>query len=104
MARTTGGRISGSQFFITRSAWQDGNPTVSYNQFGVVLGNFSAVTGLTGSNQILRITVTNGCTERARRGRSRSFVADRGSVAYGVSRRWEGETPRPADRNLHLKR
>jgi cyclophilin family peptidyl-prolyl cis-trans isomerase len=60
MARTTGGRISGSQFFITRSTWQDGNPTVSYNQFGVVLENFSAVTSLTDSNQILRITVTHG--------------------------------------------
>jgi cyclophilin family peptidyl-prolyl cis-trans isomerase len=60
MARVPGGRISGSQFFITRSAWQNGNPSVSYNQFGIVLKNFSAVTSLSDSNQILRITVTKG--------------------------------------------
>lgn len=60
MTRVPGGRISGSQFFITRSAWQGGNPTESYNQFGIVLKNFSAVTSLSDSNQILRITVTKG--------------------------------------------
>jgi cyclophilin family peptidyl-prolyl cis-trans isomerase len=60
MARVPGGRISGSQFFITRSAWQGGNPTASYNQFGIVLKNFSAVTSLSDSNQILRVTVTKG--------------------------------------------
>ena len=60
MARLPGNRISGSQFFITRSAWQGGTPTVSYNQFGIVLKNFSAVTSLSDSNQILRITVSKG--------------------------------------------
>ncbi|MBO0708976.1 MAG: peptidylprolyl isomerase [Candidatus Dormibacteraeota bacterium] len=60
MARLPDGRISGSQFFITRSAWQGGNPPVSYNQFGIVLKNFSAVTALSDSNRILRITVSKG--------------------------------------------
>lgn len=60
MARLPSGRISGSEFFITRSAWQGGNPKVPYNQFGIVLRNFSAVTSLSDSSQILRVTVTKG--------------------------------------------
>ncbi|MGH7922463.1 MAG: peptidylprolyl isomerase [Candidatus Dormibacteraceae bacterium] len=60
MARLQDGRISGSQFFITRSAWQGGSPPVAYNQFGIILKNFSAVTSLSDSNQILRITVSKG--------------------------------------------
>lgn len=60
MARLPDGRISGSQFFITRSAWQGGNPTVPYNQFGVVLHNFTEVTSLSDSNKILRVTISKG--------------------------------------------
>lgn len=60
MARLHNGRISGSQFFITRSAWQGGNPKAPYNQFGIVLQNFSAVTSLSDSTQILRVTVSKG--------------------------------------------
>lgn len=57
MARLPDGNLSGSQFFITRTSWQGGNPTLSYNHFATVTSGFDVATQLGGSDRILRITV-----------------------------------------------
>ena len=57
MARMSDGRLSGGQIFITRTAWPNGNPTVSFNHFGTVTQGFDIVSQLTSSDRILRMTV-----------------------------------------------
>jgi cyclophilin family peptidyl-prolyl cis-trans isomerase len=57
MARVSNGAISGSQFFITRTAWKGGRPKVSYNRFGTISQGFGNVTSLGGSDRILSVTV-----------------------------------------------
>jgi cyclophilin family peptidyl-prolyl cis-trans isomerase len=58
MARLSDGTLSGSQFFITRTSWQGGNPNLSYNHFATVTDGFDTATQLSASDRILRITVT----------------------------------------------
>jgi cyclophilin family peptidyl-prolyl cis-trans isomerase len=58
MARLPDGNLSGSQFFITRTSWQGGNPNVNYNHFATVTDGFDTATQLGGSDRILRIAVT----------------------------------------------
>ena len=60
MARLPDGRVSGSEFFITRSGWQGGNPTVPYNHFATVTTGFDNVAKLSGSDRILQITIKSG--------------------------------------------
>jgi peptidyl-prolyl cis-trans isomerase B (cyclophilin B) len=57
MARMPDGSLSGGQFFITRTAWPTGNPTVSFNHFATVTQGFDIVSQLSGSDRILRMTV-----------------------------------------------
>jgi cyclophilin family peptidyl-prolyl cis-trans isomerase len=57
MARLPDGRMSGSQFFITRTGWPGGNPDVSYNHFATVGDGFDVVGQLTGSDRVLQVTV-----------------------------------------------
>ena len=68
MARLPDGSISGSQFFITRSSWQGGNPSVPYNHFATVTTGFDNVSQLSGSDRILQISIAGGCSpgDRAR--------------------------------------
>jgi cyclophilin family peptidyl-prolyl cis-trans isomerase len=57
MARLPDGGISGSQFFVTRTGWQGGNPSVSYNHFATVSSGFDIVGQLSGSDRVLRVKV-----------------------------------------------
>jgi len=52
--------LSGSQFFITKSAWPGGNPVVAYNHFATVTVGFDIVGQLTTDDRILRIDVKKG--------------------------------------------
>ena len=56
MARFPAG-VSGSQFFITKSAWPGGNPAQAYNHFATVTVGFDIVGQLTTDDRILRIDV-----------------------------------------------
>jgi|SRR5215472_513403 len=53
MARFPDGTISGSQFFILKSAWSGGNPTASYNHFATVTVGLDVVSQLGTSDRIL---------------------------------------------------
>ncbi|HEX4212911.1 MAG TPA: peptidylprolyl isomerase [Candidatus Dormibacteraeota bacterium] len=57
MARLSDGKISGSQFFITRTGWKGGRPKLSYNYFGTVSKGFNNLTTLGTSDRILSVTV-----------------------------------------------
>jgi cyclophilin family peptidyl-prolyl cis-trans isomerase len=57
MARLSDGKISGSQFFITRTGWKGGKPQESYNQFGTVTQGFNNLTTIGTSDRILSVTV-----------------------------------------------
>lgn len=57
MARFPDGTISGSQFFILKSAWSGGNPTDVYNHFGTVTSGFDIVGQLSTSDRILSIAI-----------------------------------------------
>ena len=57
MARFPDGTISGSQFFILKSAWSGGNPSDVYNHFGTVTQGFDIVGQLTSSDHILSVDV-----------------------------------------------
>jgi cyclophilin family peptidyl-prolyl cis-trans isomerase len=57
MARFPDGSISGSQFFILKSAWSGGNPPDVYNHFGTVTQGFDIVGQLTSSDHILSVDV-----------------------------------------------
>lgn len=57
MARLSDGRISGSQFFVTRTGWKGGKPRVSYNRFGTVSKGFNNLTTIGTSDRILSVTV-----------------------------------------------
>jgi len=59
MARFPSG-ISGSQFFITKSAWPGGNPTTAYNHFATVTLGFDVVGQLATDDRILRVDVKKG--------------------------------------------
>jgi peptidylprolyl isomerase len=57
MARFPDGTISGSQFFILKSAWPGGNPTDVYNHFATVtLGN-DIVSTLDTTDRILSVEI-----------------------------------------------
>ncbi len=59
MARTPGGPVNGSQFFILKAAWPNGGPgTTVFNHFGTVLQGQEIVKTLTADDRILGITVT----------------------------------------------
>ena len=57
-ARPVEGPINGGQFFITRTAWPGGDPTIVYNHFATVTLGFEVISQLTTSDRITRITVT----------------------------------------------
>ena len=57
MARFPDGTISGSQFFVLKSAWSGGNPTQVYNHFATVtLGN-DIVSQLDTTDRILSVEI-----------------------------------------------
>lgn len=58
MARPVGGPINGGQFFITKTAWPGGDPTIIYNHFATVTIGFDIVQQLTTTDRITGITVT----------------------------------------------
>ena len=59
MARTPGGPVNGSQFFILKDAWPNGGPaTTVFNHFGTVVQGQEIVKTLTAADRILGITVT----------------------------------------------
>jgi len=60
MARFSGGTISGSQFFILKSAWSGGNPTDVYNHFGTVTSGLDILSQLTNSDRIVSVDVKRG--------------------------------------------
>jgi cyclophilin family peptidyl-prolyl cis-trans isomerase len=49
--------LNGGQFFITKTAWPGGDPTVVYNHFATVTLGFENVGQLTTTDRITRITV-----------------------------------------------
>lgn len=57
MARFPDGSISGSQFFILKTAWPGGNPTVPYNHFANITQGEDVVSQLTNSDRILSVTI-----------------------------------------------
>ena len=57
MARFPDGSISGSQFFILKSAWSGGNPTAVYNHFATVTLGFDIVGQLSNSDRILSVEI-----------------------------------------------
>jgi len=60
MARFPDGTISGSQFFILKSAWKGGNPAAEYNHFATVTLGFDIVSQLTTSDRILSVEIKRG--------------------------------------------
>ena len=60
MARFPGGTISGSQFFILKSAWSGGNPSDVYNHFGTVTSGLDILSELTNSDRITGVDVKRG--------------------------------------------
>jgi cyclophilin family peptidyl-prolyl cis-trans isomerase len=50
--------LNGGQFFITKTAWPGGEPTVVYNHFATVTLGFENVSQLSPADRITRITVT----------------------------------------------
>jgi peptidyl-prolyl cis-trans isomerase B (cyclophilin B) len=57
MARFPDGTISGSQFFILKSAWSGGNPTAVYNHFATVTLGMDIVGQLDTSDRILSVEI-----------------------------------------------
>ncbi len=57
MARFQPGGLSGSEFFITRTAWPGGDPTTTYNHFATVTSGFDIVSQLTPSDRVLRVEI-----------------------------------------------
>ncbi|MGH7883781.1 MAG: peptidylprolyl isomerase, partial [Candidatus Dormibacteraceae bacterium] len=57
MARVPEGGLSGGQFFITRTVWPGGNPSISYNHFGMVQAGFDNLAQLSSSDRILGVEV-----------------------------------------------
>jgi cyclophilin family peptidyl-prolyl cis-trans isomerase len=61
MARSPGGPINGSQFFIQRAAWPGAGPTAVYNRFGTVIKGLEKVQLLSApSDRITSITIQVG--------------------------------------------
>lgn len=60
MARFPDGSISGSQFFILKTAWPGGNPTTPYNHFATVTLGFDIVGQLDSSDRILQVKLKAG--------------------------------------------
>jgi cyclophilin family peptidyl-prolyl cis-trans isomerase len=61
MARSPGGPINGSQFFIQRAAWPGAGPTTVYNRFGTVIKGLEKVQLLSApSDRITSITIQVG--------------------------------------------
>ena len=58
MARVPGGAVSGSQFFIQKSAWPGAGATAVYNRFGTVISGLAAVQLLTTADHITSITIS----------------------------------------------
>jgi cyclophilin family peptidyl-prolyl cis-trans isomerase len=57
MARFPDGTISGSQFFILKSAWPGGNPVAVYNHFATVSLGQDIVSQLDTSDRILSVEI-----------------------------------------------
>jgi cyclophilin family peptidyl-prolyl cis-trans isomerase len=57
MARFPGDGISGSQFFILKSAWPGGDPATVYNHFATVTLGFDVVGQITAGDRILSVQV-----------------------------------------------
>ena len=58
MARVPGGPINGSQFFIVKTSWPNGNPNQTYNYFGTVVTGLDKVSALQPGDRINTITIT----------------------------------------------
>jgi cyclophilin family peptidyl-prolyl cis-trans isomerase len=57
MARFPDGTISGSQFFILKTAWSGGNPTDVYNHFATITVGLDVVSQLGTSDRILSVEI-----------------------------------------------
>lgn len=58
MARVPGGPVNGSQFFITKASWPNGDPVQIYNHFGTVTKGTDKVAALSVGDRINTITIT----------------------------------------------
>lgn len=56
----SGQGVNGSQFFITKLAWPDGDPAQAYNHFADITLGFDIAGQLTSSDRILNVTVRAG--------------------------------------------
>jgi cyclophilin family peptidyl-prolyl cis-trans isomerase len=57
MARVPGGRVNGSQFFITKAKWPAPGPDAQYNRFGTVTSGLEIAPDLTTSDRIINIEI-----------------------------------------------
>ncbi len=57
MARYPDSRVSGSQFFVLRTAWQGGDPSAPYNHFATVTLGFDVLGQVGTSDRILQVSV-----------------------------------------------
>jgi cyclophilin family peptidyl-prolyl cis-trans isomerase len=57
MARFPGDGISGSQFFILKTAWPGGNPPTVYNHFATITLGFDIVGQISAGDRILSVQV-----------------------------------------------
>jgi peptidylprolyl isomerase len=61
MARSAGGAVNGSQFFIERAVWPGSGPTSVYNRFGTVIKGMDLAQRLTApADKIISITIQVG--------------------------------------------
>jgi cyclophilin family peptidyl-prolyl cis-trans isomerase len=60
MARFPGDGISGSQFFILKTAWPGGNPKSVYNHFATITLGFDVVGQISAGDRILSVQIQRG--------------------------------------------
>jgi cyclophilin family peptidyl-prolyl cis-trans isomerase len=60
MARFPGDGVSGSQFFVLKTAWQGGDPKDVYNHFGTVTVGFDIVGQLSAGDRIMSVQIQRG--------------------------------------------
>ena len=60
MARFPGDGISGSQFFVLKTAWQGGDPKDVYNHFATVTLGFDIVGQLSAGDRIMSVQIQRG--------------------------------------------
>lgn len=57
MARHPDGSLSGSQFFVLRTAWKGGDPSAVYNHFATITSGFDIVGQLDSTDRILQVQI-----------------------------------------------